>query len=208
MHEKSSKALGSAYIPLLLLRNQLISVFIVSFSFNPNIQLVSIGSIIVVYTIYSLVFCPYRPVLRVIIHISQVIYVLQIVFMYIQSISQGDYGAQYDIGILDVGLSMYKSALIVLGLNCLQMILSAILSLLLIAGLVNNRLCKTKKKKLAVQNDYNYKNDGVDPNFKINNSSTFYCNKSLNQNSSTFRNGTKKGTEAVDEQTIQQIAKF
>jgi hypothetical protein len=62
--------LNAIFLPLLLIRNQLISVFMVMLSFNPIYQIASCGSIVVVFTIYSLVFCPYPLLLRVCLHIS------------------------------------------------------------------------------------------------------------------------------------------
>ena len=79
------------FIPVLILRNQIFSVFVVTLSSYPTAQIASCGAVLIIYTIYSLIYCPYQPLLRVCIHLSDVVFVAQFVILFL--VTQVSYGS-------------------------------------------------------------------------------------------------------------------
>lgn len=67
---EKNKPFNSIYLPILMLKNQIFNVFIVVFSLDPIYQILSCGVLLLVFTIYSIIFCPYRLLMRVCFHIT------------------------------------------------------------------------------------------------------------------------------------------
>jgi hypothetical protein len=67
---RKNHPLHAAYLPLLLLRNEIIALLMVTLSFNPIYQIAGSGAIFLAFTLYSLRFCPYQLLIRIFLHIS------------------------------------------------------------------------------------------------------------------------------------------
>lgn len=59
----------------------MLTILIIAFSFSPVAQLVSSGVLLLLFTIYSLIYCPYRPVIRIFMHLSEIALIMQVLMM-------------------------------------------------------------------------------------------------------------------------------
>jgi hypothetical protein len=125
-----SKILNIVFLPIFILKNQLINAAIVLFSSNPNNQIISTGAIFIAFTIYSLIFCPYRILFRVFYHISDLLLIGQLVFLFL--VISTEYGATYSLNILNIEPSIYKYAWILLIFDFMQMINYGVLSFVIL----------------------------------------------------------------------------
>ena len=65
------------YIPAFIIRNMLIAMLLVFVSSNPVHQALSFFIILLLFSAYSIFFCPYPTLLRVFIHLSEVVMLAQ-----------------------------------------------------------------------------------------------------------------------------------
>lgn len=142
-----SKILNIVFLPIFILKNQLINAAIVLFSSNPNNQIISTGAIFIAFTIYSLIFCPYRILFRVFYHISDLLLIGQLVFLFL--VISTEYGATYSLNILNIEPSIYKYAWILLIFDFMQMINYGVLSFVILYQLAINQFRKNNKPKLS-----------------------------------------------------------
>jgi hypothetical protein len=147
MHEPNKRHfLNALYLPVLLVRNQLFSVFMVVLSSSPVSQIVICLLLLVAYSIYSFMYCPYNTRIKACLHVSEVVFILQLVVLLISILSE--YGAEYSIQVLNGSGNQYRSAWILLSLNFLQILAFTILALFILFDLVKKTLCKNKSNKL------------------------------------------------------------
>jgi hypothetical protein len=86
MHEiDKCKLLNAIFLPALLLRNQLINVIVVSLSYNPNYQILGFISVILIFAVYSVLFCPYRTIFRFFLHLSDLAFISQTIVLFFVS---------------------------------------------------------------------------------------------------------------------------
>lgn len=64
-----------------MLRSILISVFLVTLSFNPLLQTVACLSVFVVFCLYSLCFCPYRFYIKVFVRLFELLFTIQLALL-------------------------------------------------------------------------------------------------------------------------------
>lgn len=61
-------------------------------SYRSDYQILSTLLVLLVFTIYSFIYCPYRPLLRIFFHLSDVAFIIQIVLLYLMiKINYGEY---------------------------------------------------------------------------------------------------------------------
>jgi hypothetical protein len=98
------KVLNSIFVPVLVFRNMLVSVFIVVLSYNPNLQIATCAAVLFIYMLYSLIFCPYSPALRVCLHLSDIVFICQLIILFL--VSSAQYG-DYSLNILQTNSYVY-----------------------------------------------------------------------------------------------------
>ena len=65
------------YIPILMIRLAIASIFVIYFSNTSIFQAVSVLSVAAIWTIYSILCCPYEKLLKIFIHISEIVFLCQ-----------------------------------------------------------------------------------------------------------------------------------
>lgn len=133
--------LNAVYLPIIMIKNQLLSLFIVVLSYQADYQILAFLLVLLVFTIYSLIYCPYRPLLRVFFHLSQLAFIIQVIIIYL--LTKNSYGG-FDQTIINVSGAEYKLAWVLLSLNFLQITLYALLSLAIVFSLISNFACNKK----------------------------------------------------------------
>ena len=69
------------YVPFLMIRLVLGSVLIILLSAEPRLQVGSVLGVMVIWTIYSLLCCPYPKFCKIFIHLNEFVYIGQIGIM-------------------------------------------------------------------------------------------------------------------------------
>lgn len=113
-------------------------------------QILGSGIIIFIFTIYSLKFCPYRPMLRVCFHLSDLTFIAQMVLCYFVSSTQ--YGNVYSLDILNSDGVLYRAAWVMLALNYLQIAIYSLLSLIILFDLSKTKFCKNNSIQNIAKN--------------------------------------------------------
>lgn len=144
LQEKSSP-FNAIYVPILLLRNQLMSIVLVLFSSSPSLQILTSGVVLVVFSIYSLLCCPYTPMIRLSLHFVELIFLIQLVVMFLAT--SIEYGTVYSLDITSGDGSLYRFAWALLSMNYLQILIFAILAFLILFDLSRAKICKNNKIK-------------------------------------------------------------
>jgi len=86
MHEPDKcKIVNAIFLPALLLRNQLINVLVVSLSYNSSYQILGFILVVLFFFVYSVLFCPYRPIFRFFLHLSDLVFISQIIVLFFVS---------------------------------------------------------------------------------------------------------------------------
>jgi hypothetical protein len=86
MHEPDKcKIVNAIFLPALLLRNQLINVLVVSLSYNPSYQILGFILVVLFFFVYSVLFSPYRPIFRFFLHLSDLVFISQIIVLFFVS---------------------------------------------------------------------------------------------------------------------------
>lgn len=138
-----NSSLNAVYVPALLLRNQLMSISIVVFSSNSSFQILSCGVILVLFTFYSLIFCPYSTMIKIGLHITELIFIIQLLFIFLTTSFQ--YGSLYSLNISSTDGSLYRYAWALLSLNYLQIVVFSILAFLILFNLSKSKFCRGKQ---------------------------------------------------------------
>lgn len=116
--------------------------FIVVLSSNALHQILSCAFILLAFTVYSLKFCPYRMFIRICFHVSDLLFVVQLIILYFSCVS--NYGNTYNIQILNSAGYEYKTAWIVLSLNFIQITIYAIITGFILIDLLKTATCNKK----------------------------------------------------------------
>lgn len=64
------KFMEKMYLSMFMVRMVLMSAVVVLFSINPQMQVLGVVGVFLVWIIYSLIWCPYGKVFRVFIHLN------------------------------------------------------------------------------------------------------------------------------------------
>ena len=107
-----SHPLHRLYIPILMLRTQIITILLVTLSHDPQAQVLSAFLIFLIFCFYSLCCCPYQTGLRIFIHLQEIIMLIQFGCLF---------GAVYQMEIY--GGSVLTPFYTIIVLNYLQVIL-------------------------------------------------------------------------------------
>lgn len=135
------KPRNAVFLPLFMIRNQLVGVCMVALSFDPTIQIGVCGSLFLLFGVYSLACCPYRKFLRVCLHISDLVLVVQSVMLYL--VVSGQYGVEYSPNNLVSNQGFYNFAWVLISLNYLQIVIYTVLGLGILFDFGKEKLCKT-----------------------------------------------------------------
>lgn len=108
-----------------MLKNQVVMTLIVALSDDFTAQIVSSGCIYLIFTLYSIFYCPFPNSMRIFVHIQEVVFLLQIVMLLVAVNSVfGDYTA----------------AIILLVLNYVQIMCFLVFAIVLLVKLLKNYL--------------------------------------------------------------------
>lgn len=65
------------YIPFLMIRLAIASILVIYFSNQPILQAVSILSVATLWTLYSIIYCPYEKLMKIFIHLTEIVFIGQ-----------------------------------------------------------------------------------------------------------------------------------
>lgn len=96
--------------------------------------------------IYSLLCCPYTPMIRLSLHFVELIFLIQLVVMFLAT--SIEYGTVYSLDISSGDGSLYRFAWTLLSiLNYLQILIFAILAFLILFDLSRAKICRKNQAK-------------------------------------------------------------
>lgn len=141
MHsEQKHSPYNAIYLPMFLLRNQLMSIFLVMFSINSNWQILSCGAVLVTFTIYSLLYCPYTSLMRLGLHISELLFIVQLTLLFFTT--SIEYGNAYYLPLMGSNENLYSFAWALVSINYVQIIILTVLAFFILVDLSRTKICR------------------------------------------------------------------